>query len=387
MGVIGDRRDIVNRSIESQTERVFGSEGVQATETVSASSTPPPVNLPSPLLPSVVVTLPTPNTEGEFSFGEVRLPEGPPTRSPIPPGWSYTEPVTENSDLPLNSPPRQEVKVITKNPSVSAPTTRNSSVSDPAPGLGRSQSAPASPTCPADCPPLPSRRRSPFLGITALGLGGLSRESSKQSLDWDNYASSPTFHTRPNPIPIVSTPTTSLDSTPDSESFSPNTSLAPTANMSTAQDMFNECAVLHKAKNAIAHLINISNVEEGQVTKDELEKIGDKFLEFSDLVFDFSMKYSSIIDNIPVNNAGVQMTVNYWQLLVQEMETKVKDHRTLAKRTAIGQQASGLTDFEKKDLEIKEKHLALAEESKQRSREAEEVEKSKANAVAQSKYD
>ena len=97
--MIGDRLDIVNRSIKSQTERVFGSEGVQATETVSASSAPPPVNLPSPLLPSVVVTLPTPNTEGEFSFGEVRLPEGPPTRSPIPPGWSYCEPVTDNSDL------------------------------------------------------------------------------------------------------------------------------------------------------------------------------------------------------------------------------------------------------------------------------------------------
>ena len=185
MGVIGDRRDIVNRSIESQTERVFGSEGVQATETVSASLTPPPVNLPSPLLPSVVVTLPTPNTEGVFSFGEVRLPEGPPTRSPIPPGWDYSEPVTGNSDLsnsPLNSPHRQEVKVITRNPSVSAPATRNSSVSDPAPGEGRSQSAPASPTCPADCPPLPSRRRSPFLGITSLGFWGVYHESRQSNL-------------------------------------------------------------------------------------------------------------------------------------------------------------------------------------------------------------
>ena len=75
MGVIGDRRDIVNRSIESQTERVLGSEGVQTTETVSASPTPPPVNLPSPLLPSVVVTLPTPNTERELSFGNIPLTE------------------------------------------------------------------------------------------------------------------------------------------------------------------------------------------------------------------------------------------------------------------------------------------------------------------------
>ena len=73
VGVIGDRLDLVNRSIESQTERVFGSEGVQATVTHSASSTPPPVQLPSLSLPLVKVTLPTPNTTGEFSFGEVRL--------------------------------------------------------------------------------------------------------------------------------------------------------------------------------------------------------------------------------------------------------------------------------------------------------------------------
>ena len=74
------------------------------------------------------------------------------------------------------------------------------------------------------------------------------------------------------------------------------------------------------------------------------------------------------------------MTVNYWHLVVQEVKTKVKAHRLLA----IGQQASGLTVFEKKDLEIKEKQLVLAEESRRRS---EEADKSKAKAVAESKYD
>ena len=52
---------------------------------------------------------------------------------------------------------------------------------------------------------------------------------------------------------------------------------------------------------------------------------------------------------------------------------------------------SALTEFEKRDLEIKEKHLALVEENRKKSEEAErtkvETERIKANAVAQSKYD
>ena len=62
VGVIEDRLNIVVRSSDSPTERVFGSEVVPATESVLASSTPPPVKLS---LLSVVVIFPTPNTKTE----------------------------------------------------------------------------------------------------------------------------------------------------------------------------------------------------------------------------------------------------------------------------------------------------------------------------------
>ena len=403
VGVIGDRLDRVNRSTESQTERVFGSEGVQTTETRSASSTPPPVQLPSLSLPLVKVTLPTPNTTGEFSFGEVRLPEGPPTRSPIPPGWSYCEPVTDNSDLssgclvsantsPLNSPPRQEVKVITRNPSVSAPTSRHSSVSDPAPGQAKSQSAPSSPTCPADCPPLPSRRWSPFLGITALG--GFSRESSRQSLEWDNYASSPTFHTRTTPIPVVSTPSTSLDSTPGRASFLQPTNSQPADKMSANQDMLNASVALQIAKNKVDRFISMLIPGKVKVAREDLKEVWDKYIEFSDLMCNFSMTYSGVTEDVPVSNAGEQMTTAWWQQVEKNLLDKVTNHRIQVEAAAVHQtatvdQATALTEFEKRDLEIKLKHLALVEENKKKSEEAErtkvETERIKANAVAQSK--
>ena len=60
VGVIEDRLNTVVRSSDSPTERIFGSEVVPATESVLASSTPPPVKL---LLPSVVVIVPTLNTK------------------------------------------------------------------------------------------------------------------------------------------------------------------------------------------------------------------------------------------------------------------------------------------------------------------------------------
>ena len=210
VGVIHDRSD---RSQDIQTERVLGSEELPVTDSLSESPTTQPAFQPI-LQPSLVVTSPT-QSDHDFSssFGVIKLPEGPPSRSPIPLGWSYSDPSTDNSDLsrtylipenlsPLHTPSREEVRVITRNPSV-----------------GGSQSAPTSPTSrrsqATDCSGLHSRRRSPFLGISALGA--LSKQSSGLSLDWDNYASSPTFYRRATPIPVVRTPSTSLESTPDRE--------------------------------------------------------------------------------------------------------------------------------------------------------------------------
>ena len=85
------------------------------------------------------------------------------------------------------------------------------------PSVGRSQSAPASPTgrAPVSVPysAQPSRRKTPFLGLSALE--SFSRQGSGLSLDWDNYSSSPTFYRRSLPIPVVTTPSSSLESTPD----------------------------------------------------------------------------------------------------------------------------------------------------------------------------
>ena len=213
VGSVGGRLSTRGRNQDNQAERVFGSEDIPVTNSVPAASIDQQLLLVPRPIPDLVLTTPSLSDHDlSSSFGVIRLPEGPPSRSPIPPGWSYSDPSSDNSDLsktflipdsisPLQTPSRQEIRVITRNPSV-----------------GRSQSAPTSPTGrgpqSAGPPALPRRRRSPFLGITALE--SFSRQSSGLSLEWDNYASSPTFYRRAAPIPIVTTPSTSLDSTPGS---------------------------------------------------------------------------------------------------------------------------------------------------------------------------
>ena len=197
VGSIGDSL-VRDRKQDDQTERVLGSEENSVTNSLSASPNQQLAFVPI-LTPDLVLIPPSPSDQDlSSSFGVIRLPEGPPSRSPIPPGWSYSDPSSDNSDLsktflipdsisPLQTPSRPEIRVITRNPSV-----------------GRSQSAPTSPTCrepqPTGSSALPRRRRSPFLGIAALE--SFSRQSSGLSLDWDNYASSPTFYRRSAPIPI-----------------------------------------------------------------------------------------------------------------------------------------------------------------------------------------
>ena len=192
------------------TERVFGGQDLTATNSLSESSTSQPDTIPL-ISPNKVlsVPVPVPSTDPASYFGVLRFPEGPPSRSPLPPEWSYSEPssdinISHTSLLPLSlSPPTnpslEKVSVIQRNPSV-----------------GRSHSAPVSPTPKNLPPPLKPkcfRKRSPFLGISSLEAR--SWKSSGLSLDWDNYASSPTFYRRENPIPVVVTPSTSLESTPD----------------------------------------------------------------------------------------------------------------------------------------------------------------------------
>ena len=246
VATIGASLDTCAEKQDILAERVTGSEDIPVITIASAS----PVQQPAlvPILPSLLEICPSTPSEHDLSssFGVIKLPEGPPTRSPIPPGWSYSEPSSENSDLsrtflveiPDSISPitREETRVITRNPSV-----------------GRSQSAPTSPTsrAPQSLPysAQPSRRRSPFLGISALE--SFSRQPSGLSLDWDNYASSPTFYRRSHPIPVVITPSTSLDSTPDRDkevlSASPAPSEVSIPNPSSGASSFPEASSVNRS--------------------------------------------------------------------------------------------------------------------------------------------
>ena len=126
-----------------------------------------------------------------------------------------------------------------------------------------------------------------------------------------------------------------------------------------------------------------------KVTREDLKEVWDKYMEFSDLMCNFSMTYSGVTEDVPVSNAGEQMTTAWWQQVEKNLLDKVTNHRIQVEAAAVHQtatvdQATALTEFEKRDLEIKLKHLALVEENKKKSEEAERI---KANAVAQSKYD
>ena len=145
------------------------------------------------------------------------------------------------------------------------------------------------------------------------------------------------------------------------------------------QEMLNDSVALHQAKNDVNNLIDISPPDE-IVTNEELKDIQEKFLEFSNMLLLFSVKYSSI----QVTTEGGEMTVAWWKQVEQDLKSKVTDHKKQVRRATSGQQGGGLSDFQKRDLEIKEKHLSLIEESKKKS---EDADKSKANAVAHSKYD
>ena len=82
--------DTIDRIQDIYTERGFGSLDVPVTNSISESSTHQPASLP----PTVVVSSPIADQSLSSSFGVVKLPEGPLLRSPVPLGWSYSDPST-----------------------------------------------------------------------------------------------------------------------------------------------------------------------------------------------------------------------------------------------------------------------------------------------------
>ena len=49
-------------------------------------------------------------------------------------------------------------------------------------------------------------------GVSSLGV--LNTQLSNSSLDWNGLTNTPSFYRRPTPIPVLSMPSTSLDSIP-----------------------------------------------------------------------------------------------------------------------------------------------------------------------------
>ena len=126
------------------------------------------------------------------------------------------------------------------------------------------------------------------------------------------------------------------------------------------------------------------------VCNEKLKEIKDTFRDFSGKVSTFCIKYANV-DQMPHLLANQSMTVQWWEEQEKSLLQKVVQHERDIGHAASQLQEqiqAGISDSQKeywkKDLELREEHLALMKKSQ---KESEENEKAKANALAQSKYD
>ena len=308
------------------------------------------------------------------------------------------------------------------------------------------------------------RPKSPLLGISALN--SQPQATSQQSLVWDSFALSPWYFK--NKIPIVSTPSTNLDSS--RESLSPSVIMtvkrcskchlyisgAPTPDLShngkfgpecQNQHHPNPCTYVHKDNGPCtvysnrneqpppteeqskfekslaggSNIVQSKPVNESSIMSDckqllltlnktsmmvrlflgelmtmdclgsyekELKDVQNKLLEFCDMVMNYSFNdYDGQV--IPKTKEGQIMNAEYWQNVQNDLERRVTLHQIEIRGVANKlKENRTLTEFEKRELEIKEKELQLKEEQielmRQSQNKSEAAEKSKANAVAQS---
>ena len=117
---------------------------------------------------------------------------------------------------------------------------------------------------------------------------------------------------------------------------------------------------------------------------DDLNNIKTQYLKFCSMLASFSEKHSSTIE-FPNSTEGEPMNLVWWKQQKKNLSDMVTNHEFQIRDTA-GQLygAKGMSEFEKKDLELKERQLVLMENEK-KSRQSDE--KVKSNAIAQSKYD
>ena len=441
----------------NQTQQETESSGPPTCTNLLASL---PTHIPaSSTLPTISVTSPTTSTPNNSPPARpTALPSGPPIRSPLPLEWQYSEPSEESnnrsnllilsaSSSPLQSPSGSNPPIVL-NPSFSAePSTSRRSLLPKFTKFGR------------------KRSKSPLLGIAALNAK--PNPPSQISLDWDNYTSSPTYFQRI--IPVISTPSTSLESSP--ERIGTPTSVIMSVRRCTKCHLYisgapspdlehvgkygpdcdsahhpEPCEYVHRDTGACTQYNDIVRppasdeqakfvqqaspelaVGDGssenmiQDNKDlllEMNKVDtkmrmfpvqlmtmdrlgsyeqvltglmDQFLEFSTKVVTFAINYAGT-PNPPLNGDGQPMNVEFWQAKEQELGQRMTNHQIEIRRAATELQLRrSMTEFERKEIDMKEKELKLKERQIELMEEnqikADKEKKTKANAVANSKYE
>ena len=123
----------------------------------------------------------------------------------------------------------------------------------------------------------------------------------------------------------------------------------------------------------------------------ELEKIREKYMEFSENVILFAMNHPASPIFVSTHS-GTIMNIEYWQQKEAQFGAKINDHQLEIRNCATGLVSSrNMSEFERKEIEIKERELKLKEEQlklmRQSQTKSEQAEKDKANALALSKYE
>ena len=240
------------------------------------------------------------------------------------------------------------------------------------PSIRKCHSAPASPSNRNH-----TGRGSPLLGISALA--GNNKPESTTSLEWDGLASTPSYYRRPTPIPIVSTPSTSFDSTPASHYMPISASPFDTPDLNLqnmpnteAENLAQDVLALQLLQKDVENQILMFPPEHMTADRlsfynNDLKEIKDNFRDFSAKLLKFGMKYVNV-DQMPISPSNEPMTINWWQQQEQELSQKVNTHQLSIRQVASTlTTTAGLSDFQKRDLELKEKQITLLEENNKRA--------------------
>ena len=302
------------------------------------------------------------------------------TGTSVSPHIVVTAPVTST---PNNSPPYENlVEIVASKQKApyywqnSAPNSADNSPITSAKPIRRSRSA---------TPSNKSRSRSPLLGISALGV----KKGSQISLDWDNFSSDPTYFKIPivnTPSPSLIGSTESFDQlfTPTSVIMAvkrctkchryiagaPDPSLThsgPFGNDCLSEHHPDPCLYINKDGVSCNHYqgrsgnnkslnesqiderliqenqqlllsskrvetlmrmfpVNLMTMDRLKTYESELEKIRDKYMEFSDKVVLFSSNYPTN-SNFVKSAEGIVMDINYWNNVESRLGEKITSHQ------------------------------------------------------------